>query len=372
MNIHLLGPFLAFAVSPNNNSNNAPTAEASSGDSNFWPLLQLPPDAAIHYDESNGSKGHLEAVDSMMNYCASHVTHMQTRRDLGGTDSALEGASWDSVTLRINNARRSECLLDRQGFQLVSCPVTGGEIHFKDSEDVIDHYYPLCEKVLLESTGASLVKAFDHNVRVSGSKNHDKEGNTVLQQPIGVVHNDYTHVSAPRRLEQLGKPPKANDSMKSRLEAQGLNSLLDPTIVQEVLEGKRRFAFCNVWRNIQPCKTPIQQFPLACVDATTQELKDFLTFQIIYADRIGENYFSRYQTRHKWCYFPEMLPSEALVLKQWDSQGTLALKKEMDQVQDFISTFSLHSAFEDPSSPPDAPSRESIEVRCVLIWDKKE
>ncbi len=30
-------------------------------------------------------------------------------------------------------------------------------------------------------------------------------------------------------------------------------------------------------------------------------------------------------------------------------------------------TFALHTAFEDPSTPPDAPPRESIEVRCVVI-----
>ena len=32
-------------------------------------------------------------------------------------------------------------------------------------------------------------------------------------------------------------------------------------------------------------------------------------------------------------------------------------------------TFSFHSAFEDPSTPPDAPERWSIEVRCVALYD---
>jgi hypothetical protein len=31
--------------------------------------------------------------------------------------------------------------------------------------------------------------------------------------------------------------------------------------------------------------------------------------------------------------------------------------------------FSLHSVFEDPASPPDAPDRWSIEVRCMVIYD---
>jgi len=33
-----------------------------------------------------------------------------------------------------------------------------------------------------------------------------------------------------------------------------------------------------------------------------------------------------------------------------------------------VSTFVLHSAFKDPSSKPDAPDRESIEVRCIVVW----
>ena len=33
-----------------------------------------------------------------------------------------------------------------------------------------------------------------------------------------------------------------------------------------------------------------------------------------------------------------------------------------------LATFALHSAFADPSSPPNAPDRESIEVRLLLIY----
>jgi hypothetical protein len=32
-------------------------------------------------------------------------------------------------------------------------------------------------------------------------------------------------------------------------------------------------------------------------------------------------------------------------------------------------TFSFHSAFDDPSTLPNAPDRWSIEVRCVVFYD---
>ena len=35
---------------------------------------------------------------------------------------------------------------------------------------------------------------------------------------------------------------------------------------------------------------------------------------------------------------------------------------------DEAAKFALHSAFADPASPPDAPARESIEVRLVVVY----
>ena len=72
-----------------------------------------------------------------------------------------------------------------------------------------------------------------------------------------------------------------------RNEFEHLSSLLDPDLVQDALSGKRRYAFINVWRNIQA--EPVKSCPLACVDAANNHMKDLLVFQIVYSDRVGEN-----------------------------------------------------------------------------------
>ena len=88
----------------------------------------------------------------------------------------------------------------------------------------------------------------------------------------------------------------------------------------------------------------------------------------------GENYFASHAPSHAWWYFPRMEPSEAMLIKQWDSAGDLASKggesgrESGAGVDDSVSTFALHAAFADPSSPEDAPPRESIEVRCVVLY----
>ena len=67
-----------------------------------------------------------------------------------------------------------------------------------------------------------------------------------------------------------------------------------------------------------------------------------------------------------------MTRDEPLIIKQWDSAGTLARHEgRQGDAADPIgaTTFTLHSAFDHPSTGPDSPDRQSIEVRCVLIYD---
>ncbi len=66
-----------------------------------------------------------------------------------------------------------------------------------------------------------------------------------------------------------------------------------------------------------------------------------------------------------------MTRDEALLIKQWDSAGEMARTKGARADADGVDrhcTFSFHSAFEDPATPPDAPDRWSIEVRCAALF----
>lgn len=314
-------------------------------------------------------------IYGQMNYVTPDTQLVSTHRDLAGSDGNLEGATFDPCVVKVHNARMvlDKQDLHRHGFQLISSPISNLEINFYDQHDVVKHYYPHCEalvrSMMMESCAASVqvVKAFDHNVRSSigaGERLLQNGGGATVQNPAGLVHGDYTRVSAPRRLQQLGEPTsrRANDVRRS----DGDSTNLDTSAVQEALRGKRRYAFINVWRNIAR-DAPVQQLPLACIAANTMNEKDLRTFQIHYMDRVGENYFCCHSSRHEWFYYPDLKMDEALLLKQWDSEGDLAKGREVDSA---LSTMTVHSAFLDPTSPPDAAPRESIEVRCVVLWDE--
>ena len=188
-----------------------------------------------------------------------------------------------------------------------------------------------------------------------------------MQEPIHLVHGDYTLTSAPQRLRDLTRAPGSNDTLRSVL-AEG-ETLIDPAEATRALENGR-FAIINVWRNI--ADTPVAVRPLALCDSRKVEPKDLVVFEIHYQDRIGENYFARHAPRHKWYHYPGMTRSEALLIKQWDSAGILARSSGAASDAsdaDAPCTFSFHTAFEDPASTPDAPDRWSIEVRCMVMYD---
>jgi len=276
-------------------------------------------------------------------------------------------------TVGVRNARDfggSEArTLTRHGFELLDAPFVGPAIDFRDHEQIVDRYYPDCECIVQNATGAAKVVAFDHNVRSASGKSEGARiaGDQQVQGPAQMVHGDYTLTSAPQRLRDLAEPPSRNDTYVVRLG--GHRSLLDPDEVARALDGQNRYAIVNLWRNI--AGTPVARHPLALCDAQTVTPGELVVFEIRYADRTGENYFARYRDGHRWYYYPAMTGEEALLIKQWDSAGPLARSRgaEGDATSAGPCTFSFHTAAELDDIPADAPERWSIEVRTIVLYD---
>lgn len=296
-----------------------------------------------------------------------------TQRDGGGSDDEWIGVTPDKREIQVHDARTYEGAdrhtLETNGFELLERPLVGSDIDFLNNESVVSNYYPQVEEVIRQACGARVVAAFDHNVR-SVVGNQDKlqiDGGQKVQPPLHMVHGDYTLTSAPQRLRDLAKRPTSNDTFRSKL-ADG-DTLLDPMEVKESIENGR-FAIINLWRNI--ASEPVLTHPLALCDAARVSPEDLVVFEIHYADRIGENYYAKHSENHQWFFYPEMTKDEALLIKQWDSDGELSRSKGTradSAAPDGHSTFSFHSAFVDPSVAKNAPDRWSIEVRCIALFD---
>lgn len=316
----------------------------------------------------------------LFNYLAPEVSsslfrngQVLTRRDLDGNDSGRQGIDLREYSMPVHDARmRSSgetCRLEANGFELVARPFDAPDFDFFSHDDVVARYYPHCAALVSEWTGARAV-AFDHNIRsASGQKAQRRiRGGQNVQGPAHLVHGDYTLTSGPARLRALAQTPGGNDTVRSLL-AEG-ESLLDASDVERVVAGDGRFAIINVWRNIAP--EPVASHPMALCDGQTVAPEELVVFEIHYPDRVGENYFAKHDPRHRWYYYPGMTRDEALLIKQWDSAGTLARSSgALADASDAVApcTFSFHSAFNDPATGPDAPDRWSMEVRCIVLYD---
>ncbi|MGI9408984.1 MAG: CmcJ/NvfI family oxidoreductase, partial [Hyphomicrobiaceae bacterium] len=248
-----------------------------------------------------------------------------TRRDTDGSDAQWVGVDLVKREMEVHDARAlgkaAGPTLDRNGFELLSWPLSGLDINFLDNAQVLREYYPHCVEIVREATGARIVAAFDHNVRsAAGKKSKQRiDGGQQVQGPAHVVHGDYTLTSAPQRLRDLTKPPQSNDTLGAIL-PDG-KALLDSDEIEATLASGRS-GIVNVWRNI--ADEPVAVNPLALCDAACVRPEDLVVFEIHYADRVGENYFARHAAGHRWYYYPAMTRSEALLIKQWDSAGRLA------------------------------------------------
>jgi hypothetical protein len=296
-----------------------------------------------------------------------------TRRDKNGNDAGWDGVDLEARQLPVQDARRLEatarCTLAHNGFEVRARPLATPDLDFFDHGQVVRTYYPDCADIVREASGARFAAAFDHNVRSAAGKQRKRriKGGQQVQGPAHVVHGDYTLTSAPQRLRDLTKPPGANDTLRTLL-SDG-ESLLDAAEVERLLAGGR-YAIINVWRNI--AQEPVETHPLALCDAASVRPEHLVVFEIHYHDRIGENYFAKHADSHQWYFYPGLTRDEALLIKQWDSFGELARSNGANPDApdpEAPCTFSFHSAFEDPSAPPDAPERWSIEVRCVALYD---
>ena len=297
---------------------------------------------------------------------------LYTTRDIDGNEAGTVGVKMEPHQLQVLDARQfrgsDRRTLDRNGFELIECPLRDPDLDFFDSRIVVDRYYDECAEVVRDATGASRVFAFDHNVRSSDTKLRHQRlvGGQEIQNPARMVHGDYTLWSGPQRLRDFAKPPTIADAYRSRLE-EG-DTLLAPVDVDQALESGR-FALINLWRNI--AEDPVARDPMALCDAQTIDPDDLVVFEVQYHDRVGENYTAKYSDRHQWNTYPGLTREEALLIKQWDSAGPMARSagKMGDAAEpDSPCTCSFHTAFSDPATPEDAPDRLSIEVRCIVVY----
>ncbi len=226
--------------------------------------------------------------------------------------------AYESHKVRIANGRTAgeTFTLPSHGFAFVGHDTKVRD--FYDEDEIRRVYYPETEALIrAHSGGAKRVLVFDHTLRTAEKARHAAGR---VREAVHSVHNDYTERSAPQRVRDFLPADEAEAALK------------------------RRYAIIQTWRSIAPV---VESEPLALCDGRTIPEKGFIRYERRYRDRTGETYHISYSPEHRWFWFPRMTRNEALVFKVFDTDASAGVR------------FTAHTAFDDPTSAPDAAIRES-------------
>jgi hypothetical protein len=238
-----------------------------------------------------------------------------------------------SHEIRVTDARQldPEPSLDRQGFMLANHVTAVTD--FTDAQSVGRVYRGEIGELIRGITGAPLVVVTARGVLRWSERRGDTRG-FVNSRPGRFVHVDYSRKS----FTEFARTHVADTGDADRW-----------------LNG--RYAAFNIWRVFS---APPQDVPLAVCDANSVRPEDVTTgMAVIDAPNMPEFRFEsslfHYSPRHRWYYFRDMNPGEALIFKAFDSDPS--------RIQGCP-----HSAFDDPSCPAGAAARASIEIRAFAFW----
>jgi hypothetical protein len=242
----------------------------------------------------------------------------------GSTEVRSNGvADPHDVTMHNGRPVAGGLTLDRNGFRFLRHDTK--MVDFFDEDEIRRVYHAEMEALVKAETGASRVVVFDHTLRTADDAMREERK---IREVVRRVHNDYTEWSGPQRLRDL--LPQEADALL-----------------------QHRFAIVQVWRQI---RHPVETHPLAICDAASVSPSDFIISERRYPGRIGQTYAIKYNPAHQWYWFPRMRRDEALIFKVFDSE------------KDGRARWTAHTAFDDPTTPPDARPRESIEIRTLAFF----
>jgi hypothetical protein len=280
------------------------------------------------FDTSRDTKEFAKApatIETTLNYIVDDGTKVFTITAGPGGQDVRSGGTPDPHRVVLHNGRpiAKNLDLEKHGFRFVRHDTKVAD--FYDEAEIKRVYYPEMEALIKAESGAKRVVVFDHTLRTADNALRESKK---IREVVRRVHNDYTEWSGPQRVRDI-LPGEADELLK------------------------RRFAIIQVWR---PIRHPVETNPLAMADARTLAPDDMIIAERRYPDRIGQTYAIRFNPAHKWFWFPRIRREEAYVFKVFDSE------------KDGRARWTAHTAFDDPTTPPNAHPRESIEIRTLAFF----
>ncbi len=267
-----------------------------------------------------------DTIEATLNYIVDDGTKVFTIVAAPGGSDTRSGGTPDPRRVQIHNGRphADDFALDRNGFRFLRHDTKVAD--FYDEDEIKRVYYPEMEALIKAESGAKRVVVFDHTLRTADSdlrqtpsKSAKSSAACTTTIPNG-RRRSACAISCPTR-------PRNCSSAASPSSRCGARSAIRSKLFR--------------WR---------------MADAQSLSPSDMIVSERRSPGRIGQTYAIKFNPKHKWFWFPRMRREEAYVFKVFDSE------------KDGRARWTAHTAFDDPTSPPNARPRESIEIRTLAFF----
>ena len=245
--------------------------------------------------------------------------------DYGDSDTRTGGGQSDPHRVVIHNGRprRRAVRPDRDGFSFVPHRTRIGD--FFDDDQLRRVYYPEMEALIKAESGAKRVIVFDHTLRTEDERLRRERK---IREVVRRVHNDYTEWSAPQRVRQIMARRGRGTSQGPLRDHPGVAAVPPPG--RDLAAGDCRWA--------QHLRPRHGRDRAALSGPHRPDLRDGLQ------------------------------PGAPVVLVPAHAAGRGAGFQGLRLAAEGTVRWTAHTAFDDPTSPPNPPPRESIEIRTLAFF----
>jgi len=229
--------------------------------------------------------------------------------------------------------REDEFNLRTSGFQVVN---NDSKLLKFESVDDVNAYKRETEKLLCEQLGGVHSVCYELRTRknVPIRRNQfDINDPLLVEGPARGAHNDITFESGPAIIDRY-------------LSAEAKERFFKPGY---------RFRIVNTWRPLIPV---LEDRPLALCDCRSVDPDDLIAADRILPDRVGEVYYLRHNKQQRWCWLEKQTSSELFVFVMYDTMAGNQAR------------LCPHVSFKNPRAPSDAPPRQSVETRSIVISEE--
>jgi hypothetical protein len=264
-------------------------------------------------------------VAAMINY----VVDTGRLESFHANDHSRDTVRLDPRMVEITDARglKPEPTLDKNGFQLFDFP--SAVTDWRDLAEPATVHPAEVDAFIRTATGADAVVIAGPPILRFGERSIEA-GTRDNSNAARLVHSDTAIATAQTQTRDANPEP-------------------DHPI--------RRSAHYNIWRAFSGAPVDV---PLTVCDWSSVSDEDIVEATAAF-DRDGAVVWSftamtfRHSPAHRWYYFSNMAPREAIVFKRFDTDS--------DKPR-----FLPHTAFTDPTVAPDVPPRASVEMRAIAYW----